>query len=544
MGDSFVVEGRLPCAECGSSDAVSKYSDGHLHCFSCGTHSHGDIRPDALATTSRKPRMTQALLHGEPRALAKRGITQETCEKWRYHIAKYKDVEAQVATYCDLSGKPLAQKVRMPNKKFCWIGEPKKVGLYGQHLWRDGGKKLVITEGEVDALTVSQLQGNKWPVVSIPNGAQGAAKDIAEEIEWVEKFEEVILMFDNDEHGREAAKAVAQLLTPGKAKIATLPLKDASDMHQAGRGAEVLDAMWGAKAWRPDEIVPGSTLLNILRQPERHAQVPYPYAGLNAKLLGLRQKEITTFCAGSGIGKSTIVGEIAHSLLVRGEKVAYIALEESVARTAWRILTVELSKPLHLIPEAEKPWDEIEAAHKKLFADDRFYTYDHFGSMDTENLFSRIKYLVTGCGCQWVVLDHLSIVVSGLDDDGDERKLIDRTMTRLRSLVEQLGFGLLLVSHLKGSEGKALEEGGMTHLNLLRGSRSIGQLSDVVLGLERNQQDPENKNRTDVRILKDRWTGETGIACHLSYDRATGRLNEEDAQPAFSDETQTKDQNY
>jgi twinkle protein len=393
---------------------------------------------------------------------------------------------------------------------------------------------LVITEGEIDALSMSQLQANKWPVVSIPNGAQGAAKDVGKQLEWVEKFDAVILMFDNDEPGREAAVEVAQLLSPGKAKIASLPLKDASDMLQADRGAEAIKAMWDAKSWRPDEIVAGSSLLEIIKQPTKHAQISYPWEGLTAKILGIRQKEITTLCAGSGIGKSTAAGELAHWLLSKGEAVAYIALEESVARTAWRILTVELNTPFHIIPEGQRDWKKIEQASDKLFKDDRFYTYDHFGSLDTENLFSRIKYLAGGCKCGWIFLDHLSIVVSGTDEEGDERILIDRTMTKLRSLVEQLGFGLILVSHLKGTDGKSLEEGGQTHLNLLRGSRSIGQLSDVVLGLERDQQDPENRNRTIVRVLKDRTTGETGEACALDYDKTTGRLTET---PMFDDTT-------
>lgn len=129
-------------------------------------------------------------------------------------------------------------------------------------------------------------------------------------------------------------------------------------------------------------------------------------------------------------------------------------------------------------------------------------------------------------GCRWVILDHLSIVVSGLDAGGDERKLIDMAMTMLRTLVEETGIGLILVSHLKRPEGKGHEEGGLTSLNQLRGSHSIAQLSDMVLGLERNQQDADNANRTIVRVLKNRFSGETGIGTMLFYDKETGRLSE------------------
>jgi len=48
----------------------------------------------------------------------------------------------------------------------------------------------------------------------------------------------------------------------------------------------------------------------------------------------------------------------------------------------------------------------------------------------------------------------------------------------------------------------------------------------MVVGLERNQQDKDNANLTTIRILKNRWTGETGIACHLEYSKETGRMTE------------------
>jgi twinkle protein len=147
--------------------------------------------------------------------------------------------------------------------------------------------------------------------------------------------------------------------------------------------------------------------------------------------------------------------------------------------------------------------------------------------------------MVRGLGCRWIVLDHLSIVVSGISssDGGDERRLIDNTMTALRSLVEELGCGMILVSHLKRPEGRGHEEGAQTSLAHLRGSAAIAQLSDLVIGLERNQQDKETRDVTQVRILKNRFTGETGLAVALHYDRGTGRLSETTIPEAGSDES-------
>ena len=128
-------------------------------------------------------------------------------------------------------------------------------------------------------------------------------------------------------------------------------------------------------------------------------------------------------------------------------------------------------------------------------------------------------------GCTHVILDHLSIVVSGLGD-GDERRMIDNTMTRLRSLVEETGISLILVSHLRRPNGPGHEEGAQTSLSQLRGSHAIAQLSDGVIGMERNQQDNMNANILTLRVLKNRYSGDTGLACQLEYDKETGRLHE------------------
>ena len=58
-----------------------------------------------------------------------------------------------------------------------------------------------------------------------------------------------------------------------------------------------------------------------------------------------------------------------------------------------------------------------------------------------------------------------------------------------------------------------------------------------MIALERNQQaeDEVEANTTTVRILKNRYTGETGIACYLHYDSNTGRMTQVD-NPFMEDE--------
>jgi twinkle protein len=469
---------------------------------------------------------------GNFQAIQKRGLSEETCRKWGYSIGTYNGQTVHIATYRNTAGEAIAQKVRFPNKEFTFLGDTKNCGLYGQHLWRDQGKRIVVTEGELDALSVSQVQDNKWPVVSIPNGAQGAKKSIQRALEWLEGFEEVVFLFDNDEHGIAAAKECALLLTPGKAKIGKLPLKDANDMLVAGRAKELIDATWSAKVFRPDGIINGKDLWDKLNDKSTTRSVPYPWSGLDRKLLGLRVGELVTFTAGSGIGKSQVCRELAHHLLKRGESVGYIALEESTTRTALGLVGIELNKPLHISKEGVSESD-FKNGFDRTVGNDHCFLYDHFGSTDSDNLLSRLRYLARGCGCQWLILDHISIVVSG-SSDGDERRLIDNLMTKLRTLVEETGVGMLLVSHLKRPEGgnKGHEEGAQVTLAQLRGSAAIAQLSDIVVGLERDQQDEDTKNITTVRVLKNRFSGETGVATTLAYDPFTGRLHEGTVTPS------------
>ena len=142
---------------------------------------------------------------------------------------------------------------------------------------------------------------------------------------------------------------------------------------------------------------------------------------------------------------------------------------------------------------------------------------------------NRVRYMIKGLGCKWIVLDHLSIVVSAMDDMGDERKAIDSIMTRLRQMVEETGAGMHLVCHLRRVDGNRWHEQGIeVGLSHLRGSQAIAQLSDCVVAMERNQQADTEKeaNLTRLRVLKNRYAGLTGLATNLAYDRATGRLQE------------------
>lgn len=468
--------------------------------------------------------MSGLITDGHHCALPKRRLSEEICKKYDYRIARDATGPIHVAPYRDQDGKVVAQKIRGANKSFRTTGDFSNVQLFGQHLY-EPSKRLVIVEGELDALSYSSVVKD-WPVVSVPNGAQSAAKAIKRNISFVEGFTEVCFMFDNDEAGIKAAEECAELLTPGKAKIVTLPLKDASDMLVANRVKELITSVYNAKEKRPDGIVNARDLWEEVSKPQTMG-LSYPFESWNKVFLGMHPREIVTLTAGSGCGKSTIAAQIAHHQAVTlDQRVGYIALEESTSQSALRFMSITAKKALHL------PNDATEVELKQAFDDSvgggNIILYDHWGSQDSDRLLNKMIYMVVALECKFLVLDHLSILLSGGDfmvEGGDERKQIDYVMSRLRQFSEQYQCTILLISHLKRASGdKGFEDGAEPVLSSLRGSQSVAQLSDSVIAISRNAS--EGDNTLKVRALKNRRTGHTGLVGYLNYDKDTATLSE------------------
>jgi len=521
------VATHLPCPACGSSDAYSINDRGWGKCFSCGKNinEEGGTRPMTEKQSKDKPLVP----FGEYRALNKRGITEETCKKFGYFIGEYKGETVQVAPYRDAEGTVVAQKVRTASKKFSTTGDFKEVVLFGQHLWNAGGKRLVITEGEIDCLSVSQVQGNKWPVVSIPNGAQGAVAAIKKSIEWVSSFEEVVLMFDMDEPGQEAALKVAELLPPGKAKIATLPAKDANELLQNEQGQEIVNAIWQARAFRPDGLV---SIDEIIEEVERPIEwgLPWWLESLTKLTYGRRLGEVYGLGAGTGVGKTDfLTQQIAYDITVLHESVGVIFLEQKPTESAKRIAGKIAGKRFH-VPDAGWTVDELKENVAKLKGKVTFY--DSFGETDWEVVKGKIRYMAVTLGHRLIYVDHLTAMA----DTANEKESLEQIMKEMAGLANELKIVITFVSHLSTPEGKPHEEGGRVMIRHFKGSRAIGFWSYFMFGLERNQQaeDEIDRQTTLFRVLKDRYTGQaTGHVIALGYDAETGRLYEQQA-PADS----------
>ena len=514
---------HMPCENCGSSDANSLYTDGHTYCFVC----HNRTGNNDVIHSQRVTNTVQ--LTGSAERLNKRNLSEKTNQFYQI----YRDGNTLRFPYHTVDGILQGVKTKTKKKEFRYEGVSTDT-LFAQHRFPRTGKRLVITEGELDAASCYEAMPG-WPMVSLPHGAASAKKDCQKQIPLFQGYEEVVVFLDGDDAGRKAAEEVASIIPPGKAKIARLEgYKDPSEALQANDHEAIRKAIWNAKDYRPDGIIDGKTLFEIVTTPQKPYDHEYPFQGLNEKLHGIRYGELTTFTAGSGSGKTSIIRHIATDLLIKGERVGILELEASNRRTALGLMSTAVGKNLHLGEHDEK---ELKSAFEHSIATWNLFCFDGFGSYDPDVIYNRIEYLATGLDCKVIFLDHLSILLSGLE--GDERRMIDTTMTRLRSLVERTGIALFLVSHLRraSNDKHSHEEGGRVSLSSLRGSHSIAQISDSVIALERDQQADTPGNPTTVRVLKNRYSGEVGVACTLTYDLNTCRFTEHEAETKFNPAT-------
>ena len=531
------VKHKLSCPKCGGSDPVSLNEDGSAKCFSCETYFLNYNKALEGDTVTEKETDTTALHGGDYVALTDRRISEATAKKYGVKSVLSSNGEIVQHHYPYYNRHELsATKTRyVRDKNFSVSGSFIGTGLFGEQLFQSGGKSITLTEGECDAMASYELMGSKWASVSIKRGASGAVKDVKESLEFLESFENVVICFDNDKQGIEAAKKVAMLFQPSKAKIMSLPngYKDANDMLRQNKHKEFIEAWWSSKVYTPSGVINVSESKVDFFDREKKESVLYPWKELNEKLYGLRQGELVTLTGGTGLGKSSVTRELEHWLIKETtDNVGIIALEEDWRRTVDGILSIEANARLYIdqVREQFTP-EEIDNFFDILYDgenENRVWIHAHFGTNSIDEIFNKIRFMIIACDCKWVVVDHLHMLVSAISE-GDERRSIDNIMTRLRSIVEETGAGLILVSHLRRVDGNRGHENGIeVSLSHLRGSQSIAQLSDCVIALERNQQaeDIDEANTTRLRVLKSRYTGDVGLAGRLLYERETGRLRE------------------
>lgn len=513
------------CPKCGSENNLAIYDDNE-HCFTlgCGYHkNYNEDReiPDKHEVRHAADRHLTPVPVQDQIAIKDRGINAGAVNK--YKVTVNTDPESRVAhvyPYFDEDGAHVANKVRRKGEKaFYWEGDMGRGTLFGQQIFPAGGKAITIVEGECDALAGFQLTGSRYPCVSVKSASE-AKRNCADNFEYLDSFDKIVVCMDNDEPGQKAAQQIAQLFAPGKVYLLKLEqCKDPNDYLVKGMEKEYINEWFRAPAYMPDGLRLGSDmgLLDEIINYKEPECIPYPWAGLNQKLYGIRLSELTLFTADTGIGKTTFMKEIEYALLQsedlkeRGYGVGFLHLEEPKRETLLGMLSIHHNKPYHL-PDTPKSTEDLTRAYKEVLDNKRVVVYDHFGSNEIDTILAKIRHMVA-LGCRYIVLDHLSIIVS--DQSGDERKQLDEISTKLKSLTMNLQIAVVAVIHIN-RQGQ------------VRGSAGPEQVSNNVIRLTRDKKEVDDwrRNVTLMEVEKCRLSGRTGPACWIFYDNETGRLRE------------------
>lgn len=513
------------CDSCGSSDANAIYSSDTSYCFSCGKWD------TTTPNTSSKQRKTSTmsrdiLLQGEAKVLKARGITKAISSQYNYKIGVDNAGNGcQIATYYDKDKQPVAQKLRYKDKTFKFIGDSKEALLYGQQLFSSGGKKLTITEGEIDALSVAQAFDGKYPVVSLPNGAQGAKKSITKNIEWITSFEEIYLWFDNDQPGLEAIEEVLNVLPIGKVKIIKHDkFKDASEVLTETGKAGVVNAFYNAEPYKPDGFINPLDIIDEATKPIEWG-IPWLYEKLTNVSYGRRYGEVVAVGAGVSVGKTDFLMQQIAEDLKNKHHVATFMLEQSKVETLQRIAG-KIDGTFYHLPDVEY---EVDKLKQTITSIPNLHIYDNFGKIDWETIKGKIRAATHSFGCKLFYIDNLTALNAHADD---ERRNLDGLMEEIASLAKELDIWILLVSHLNPPKsGASHEAGGKVEQGQFTGSRAIMRWCQFMLGVERNtlHDDPKERCKGLVRCIKDRFSGKaTGQTIGFVYDTETGLTLEAD----------------
>lgn len=451
--------------------------------------------------------------------------------------------------------------------------------LFGQSKCKPHGKSsLIYVEGEGDVVAtrramLDSLKGTSWEgkihpnVVGLNCGAGNATETTAHNEEFIRKFAKLVLVMDADEatdgeklkgikKGVEATEDIASFLLTDNIYTFKLPdgIKDPREMLDAGLGVDLGKGVsFNIVRYTPEKILSlRDVSIKSLRKKKKKG-IPFRHMPkLTEHTGGAITGELWCATGPSGAGKSTIVRDIEFDIVeylrkglpetmatpeskrdengllridgfMEGERCGIIRLEEDEDESINSLYAMDMKvdpKEFCGEPEAFLTEEEHERLHNLWSEEDKIKILDHFGSLPIISLISKLKQLVFMYNCRWIVLDHLSMLVSGLRG-GDDRKELDIIMTELASFCKQFDVFIIAVSHMKRKNFEPPKDKDTqeplpffypVRKEDLRGSAALEQLSWVVLLFE--PEELPNRSRGRVRVVtgKNRRGKKLGIA--------------------------------
>lgn len=458
-------------------------------------------------------------------SLKDRKIREDTCKFYGVKVS-FNETNGEIEQHyypVTKKGVITGYKIRKLPKQFFSNGDTKgTIELFGQYVASKGGKKVLITGGELDALSAFQMLLDKYPnftpaVVSLPKGENTSS--IKDNMDFLLSFEEIIIYTDMDEPGRKAADDIAKLIGP-KVKILSTSEKDASDMLVKGKQAEFINAFFSAKEYKPKGFV---TVEDVF---DKATAMPvwgksWPWPTMTKLTYGRRLGEGIYFGAGVKVGKSEAVNQIAHHITqVEGGKIALFKLEEEPAMTVRKIAGKIMHKQFH-VPDGPFTQEElIEGVNRVKGCVE---LYNSYGSTSWDELKAAIRYAVVSEGCKDIVIDPLTRLTVGMDPSQANTEL-ERIADEISKMAKDLGFFYMFFCHLKAPQtGKPHEEGGKVHSNQFTGSRAMMRACYYMVGIERDKtlEDEVERNTSTFVLLEDRAFGNSG-SFPVYYNRETG----------------------
>lgn len=327
------------------------------------------------------------------------------------------------------------------------------------------------------------------PFIGLNCGTANAVDTFAHNEKFIREYEKIVLGLDNDEatarekehrikKGKEATDDVAGFLLSDNIYVARYPnerndpngVKDIRDIYKKGKWMDI----WNMFAKAQDKYVPDKLIglerisIENLRKKKKDG-VPLPcFPRLYELTRGPRTGELWTLTGPSGAGKSTFSRKIEYAIIEylrnmdiprldgwkENEKIAIIRLEEDEEESVNSLYAEELKidpKAFVADPEQFLTDEQHLAIHQRWIAEDKVKIFDHFGSIPTDQLLQKLKQMVFLDGCRWIILDHLSMVISGLKSD-NERRDLDNIMTELAAFCKKYDVFILSISHMKRKE--------------------------------------------------------------------------------------------
>jgi twinkle protein len=542
MESKGVSKAQCPqCAEKGedrNKDNLTVYDDGHTHCFKCRYHTtkrEGGKPAQTLGGVNRestdfvdKDDDWLSKYRGGYYTLTDRKLRAETLEKYKVKVEK--DSKGNIIKhhypYHNKQGEMVGMKTRLvADKRFFGGGDTTSNNqLFGQHLIKGGGKSVTVCEGELDAMSAYEMFGNKFNFVSIGNGVN-CEENIKSNLEWLDSFETVVLCFDDDDAGRESAKKIAPILGPNKCRILTLNKhKDANDYLVSGDDKLFQDEWYNAKPYVVSGVATVDEMREALLNYQNTELVPLPETFGELQHMtrgGLARGELTSIIAHTSIGKTTILNELIYHFAVNtDEKIGCFMVEDTIDETIRKVVSVHTNTNLQLLKPEEINVNNIMSNALSVGFGSKIQLYnDGGGSIDIDEMFSKIRYFIKGLGCSIILVDPLHTAIKNLSNEN-----IEEVMDRFIKLCKETKACVILSTHTRkpddGSHPHKISEYDV------KGSGAIPQAchNNILFSRDKLSEDDYEKNSIRIRVPKLRRTGQTGEAGWTHFNTIKGRL--------------------